>query len=232
MRRKPKRGTKPALRMAARRSRIRLACVQMALISLIFVTPTATSSSGLLGKLPDFIAEQKLRRAVLSERFFRSDGRRRPPVSPECIGIPSELEQLSRDPRLDLDRLGLSPARKKESVPDPGRPVERGLAKTSQPDRDLPFRARQYPGSVDPVVGIFMVDHRLLPQLADQGNLLLLPLAAAAKMPGHFESVVFYPVPADPDAQAKPALREQVDIRSLFGEERSLPLRQDDHARY
>jgi len=27
-----------------------------------------------------------------------------------------------------LDRLGLSPAPKKESVPDPGRPVERGLA--------------------------------------------------------------------------------------------------------
>src|SRR5437899_2977539 len=80
----------------------------------------------------------------------------------EGIGIPSELEQLSHDPRLDLDRLGLSPARKKESVPDPGRPVERGLAETSQPDRDPPFRARQDPGSVDPVVGVFMVDHRLL----------------------------------------------------------------------
>src|ERR1700730_11762025 len=85
----------------------------------------------------------------------------------ESIGIPSELEQLSHDPRLDLGRLGLSPARKKESVPDPGRPVERGLAETSQPDRDLPFRARQYPGSVDPVVGVLMVDHRLLPQLTD-----------------------------------------------------------------
>src|ERR1700736_6773352 len=65
------------------------------------------------------------------------------------------------------DRLGLSPGRKKESVPDPGRPVERGLAETSQPDRDLPFRARQYPGSVNPVIGVFMVDHRLLPQLTD-----------------------------------------------------------------
>src|SRR5947207_14548694 len=81
-----------------------------------------------------------------------------------------------------------------------------GLAETSQPDRDLPFRARQYPGSVDPVVGVLMVDHRLLPQLTDQGNLLLLPLAAAAKMSGHFETVVFHPVPADPDAEAKPAI--------------------------
>src|ERR1700731_636326 len=85
----------------------------------------------------------------------------------ECIGIPSELEQLSHNPRLDLDRLGLSPARKKESVPDPSRPVEGGLAETSQPDRDLPLRARQYPGSVDPVIGVLMVDHRLLPQLTD-----------------------------------------------------------------
>src|SRR4029077_12884495 len=67
--------------MAERQSRIRLACAQMALISLISVTPMATSSSGLLGKLPDFIAEPKLRRAVLSGRFFRSGGRRRPPAS-------------------------------------------------------------------------------------------------------------------------------------------------------
>src|SRR5580700_7744624 len=40
--------------MAARQSRIRLACAQMPLISLIFVIPMATSSSGLLGKLPDW----------------------------------------------------------------------------------------------------------------------------------------------------------------------------------
>src|SRR5271166_5115926 len=85
MRRRPKPGTRPASRMAARQSRIRLACAQMALISLIFVTPMATSSSGLLGKLPDFIAEPKPRRAVLSGRFFRSGGRRRPPVSLERI---------------------------------------------------------------------------------------------------------------------------------------------------
>ena len=44
-----------AWHMAARRSRIRLASAQMALISLIFVTPMATSSSGLLGKALDLI---------------------------------------------------------------------------------------------------------------------------------------------------------------------------------
>jgi len=82
------------------------------------------------------------------------------------------------------------------------------------------------------VVGIFILDHQLPPQLANQGDLLLLPPAAAAKLSGHFETVVLHPVPADPDAQAKSALREQVDISSLFGEEGSLPLRQDDHAGY
>src|SRR5271166_3340582 len=117
----------------------------------------------------------------------------------EGIGIPSEFAQLGDDPRLDLDRFGLSPARKQEPVPDPGRPVVSGLAETSQPNRDLPFRARQDPGSVDPVIGVFMVDHRLFPQLADQANLLLLPLAAAAKMSGHLETVEFHPIPADPD---------------------------------
>jgi hypothetical protein len=129
-----------------------------------------------------------------------------------------------------LDRLGFSPARKQEAVPDPGRSVVSGLAETSQPDRDLPFRARQDSGSIDPMIGVFVLDHRLSPQLTDQGNLMLLPPAAAAKMSGHFETVIFHPVPADPDAQAKPALREQVDIRRLFGEKGRLSLRQDDHA--
>jgi hypothetical protein len=97
---------------------------------------------------------------------------------------------------------------------------------------DLSVRPGQDPGSVDLVVRVFMFDHRLLPQLAEQGNLMLLPPAAAAKMSGHFEAVIFHPVPADPDAQAKPAVREQVDIHGLFREQRGLPLRQDDDARY
>src|SRR5438270_11920153 len=77
MRRKPKRGTKPALPMAARRSRIRLASAQMALISLIFVTPMATSSSGLPGKLSDLIGQQKTEEGRRFGTVFRSGGRRR-----------------------------------------------------------------------------------------------------------------------------------------------------------
>src|SRR6202040_1188474 len=150
---------------------------------------------------PSFAPRRNVARPLVVPATILLDG-----LEAECIGIPSELEQLGFDPRLDLDRFDLSPTREQKSVSDPGRPVVRGLAETSQPDRDLPFRARQYPGSVDPVVGVLMVDHRLLPQLTDQGNLLLLPPAAPAKMSGHFETVIFHSVPADPDAQAKPAV--------------------------
>src|ERR1700730_16902434 len=39
---------------------------------------------------------------------------------PNASASLSKLEQFSRDPRLDLDRLGLRPARKQEALPDPG----------------------------------------------------------------------------------------------------------------
>ena len=51
-------------------------------------------------------------------------------------------------------------------------------------------------------------------------------------MPRHFESVVFHPVPADPDTETKPAIREQIDIRGLLGKQGGLSLRQNDHAGY
>jgi hypothetical protein len=150
---------------------------------------------------PGFAPRRDIARPLVVPARVLLDG-----LEAECIGIPSELAQLGRDPRFDLDRFGLSPAREHEAVPDPGRPVVRGLAETAEPDRDAPFRARQYPGSVGPMVRILMIDHRLFPQLTDQGDLLFLPLAAVAKMSGHFETVIFHPVPADPDAQAKPAV--------------------------
>ncbi len=148
----------------------------------------------------------------------------------ERADISAKLTQPALDLRLDLHRLGLGPARKQEPVPDSRRAVERGLAEAAQPDRNLAFRARQNPGSVDPVVRVLVCDHGLFPQLADQGDLLLLPFTAPAEMTGHFETVELHPVPADPDTQTKPAIRKQVDIRRLFGEQRRLPLRQDDHA--
>ena len=61
----------------------------------------------------------------------------------ECVGIPSEVDKFGFDPRLDLDRLGLRPARKQETVGDPGRPLECGLAEATQPDRNFSFRPRQ-----------------------------------------------------------------------------------------
>ena len=46
----PRRGTRPALRMAVRRSRIRPACARTALILPIFVTPMVTRLSRSRGK--------------------------------------------------------------------------------------------------------------------------------------------------------------------------------------
>src|SRR5437588_3695368 len=70
MQHKPKRGTKPASRMAASQSRIRPASVRMAPISLICVIPTATKSLGLLVRRADCHHKTgeglKLARAVLS----------------------------------------------------------------------------------------------------------------------------------------------------------------------
>ena len=74
------------------------------------------------------------------------------------------------------------------------------------------------------MVGILVVDHRLLPQLADQGDLSLLSFPTASKMFGHFEPIVFDPVPTDADAQPETAAREQVDVCGLFGKEGGLPL--------
>src|SRR6195256_4909237 len=150
---------------------------------------------------PSFAPCRNIARPLVVPATVLLDG-----LEAECIGMPSELDKLGFNPRLDLDRFGLSPTREQESVPDPGRPVVRGLAGATQPNRDLPCWARQYPGPIDPVVGVLVIDHGLFPQLADQSDLLFLPLAAAAKMSGHLETVVFHPVPADPDAQAEPAI--------------------------
>src|SRR4051794_19489004 len=60
----------------------------------------------------------------------------------ERILISSDLGQLGFDTRLDLHCLGLRATRKQKAVPDPGRPVEYGLARTTEPNGDLPFRAR------------------------------------------------------------------------------------------
>jgi hypothetical protein len=60
----------------------------------------------------------------------------------ECTDVSAQLAQPNVNPRLDLDRLGLSPARKQEAVPDPRRSVVHGLAETTQPDWDRPFFGR------------------------------------------------------------------------------------------
>src|ERR1700746_827906 len=71
MRRRPKLGTKPASRMAALQSRIRLVSVRTALISPIFVIPTAINSLGLLVRQADFYHQIYEDRPVQGRSFLR-----------------------------------------------------------------------------------------------------------------------------------------------------------------
>src|ERR1700704_4786839 len=82
---------------------------------------------------PSFAPRCNIARPLVVPATILLDG-----LEAECIAISSELDKLGFDPRLDLDRLGLSSARKQETVSDSGRPVERGLAGATQLNRDLP----------------------------------------------------------------------------------------------
>jgi hypothetical protein len=150
----------------------------------------------------------------------------------ECIGIPSELDEFGFDSRLDLDRIGL--VRPENTNPSPILAARSNAASLGPPNQMgiCRFGRGKTPARFDPVVGLLVFDDRLCRQLADQGNLLLLPVAAAAEVSRHIETVVFHPVPADPGTQSKTAVREQVDVRGLFGEQGRLSLRQYDDPGY
>ena len=68
---------------------------------------------------------------------------------------------------------------------------------------------------------------RLGPELAQTGNLLLHPPGAVAE--GLPQDLEFHGVPADADAQAQPAAGQEVYFRRLLGDQRRLPLREDEN---
>src|SRR5437867_979798 len=71
-------------------------------------------------------------------------------------------------------------------------------------------------------------EHGLGPQLAHDGDLLVdtLPSIAVALV----ERFIFDEVPADADAESEPAAAEHIYGGGLLGDERRLPLWQDEHA--
>ena len=74
----------------------------------------------------------------------------------------------------------------------------------------------------------FEVDHGLGPQPPQDLDLLLgAPAAVPEVLAERLELDV---VPAEPDAEAQPPAGEQVDLGRLLGDQRRLPLRQDEHA--
>ena len=71
-------------------------------------------------------------------------------------------------------------------------------------------------------------DRGLGPEPPEQRDLLLDPLPAVLEI--RPEPVELHPVPADADAKAETALRQDVERRGLLRHERRLPLREDEHA--
>src|SRR5205814_8438614 len=80
-------------------------------------------------------------------------------VEAYCMMVSAERVYFVLDHGRDLDRLGLGPASQLKPVADPGRPVERGLARTAQPYRDLPLRSRQY--TIEPAPAFLRRIHQL-----------------------------------------------------------------------
>ena len=116
-------------------------------------------------------------------------------------------------------------AEEDEAVRQPGGPVERLLARPTEPDRDGPRRLRHEGGSVDPVEAAREVDDRLREQPPEQLDLLLLPGPAGTEVLP--EGLVLDVVPADTHAEAEPATGQEVNIGRLPGHERGLALRKD-----
>src|ERR1022692_4364208 len=99
----------------------------------------------------------------------------------------------------------------------------------AEPHRDRPLdrqRRESRPGYL--LVAARVRDRALGPQPAQQGDLLGHPGAAVGEALA--ERLVLDGVPAEADSQPKPAAGQQVHFRRLLGDERGLPLRQDDDA--
>jgi len=119
-------------------------------------------------------------------------------------------------------------AEEDEPVRQPGRPVERRLARPTKPYRDGTRGFRHQGGSIDSVEAAGEVDDRLREQPPEQLDLLLLPGAAGSKVLP--EGLVLDVVPADPYSEAKPAAGKKVNIGRLACHERGLALRKDQDA--
>src|SRR3954454_13619753 len=122
-------------------------------------------------------------------------------VGTEALGRPAQaLDAISQSfPGND----GIAAAAEEdEAVREASGPLERLLARSTQPDRDGPRRLRHERRSVHPVETPREVDDRLGEQAAQQLDLLLLPGATGTEVLP--EGLVLDVVPAHPHTQAQP----------------------------
>ena len=143
-------------------------------------------------------------------------------IAPGLLGPAAEALHRRRPAALER------PLRE-EAVGEPGRPPDRGLGRSADPDRDRPLnRQRVDPGGGDAVPAALEVDDRLGPEPAQHLDLLLERRPRFAEVLA--ERLELDVVPAEADAEPEPPAGEQVDLGGLLGDERGLPLGQDEHA--
>ena len=143
----------------------------------------------------------------------------------EVFDRPAEAAHAIAQPFPGVDGVVGVAADEDEAVREPGGPVERDFAGSTEPDRDGPRRLRHECGSVDPVEAAGEVDDGFCEQPAKQLDLFLLPGAAGAEVLP--EGLVLDVVPADPHTEAQPTAGQEINIGRLPCHEHCLALRKD-----
>src|SRR4051794_33623374 len=117
----------------------------------------------------------------------------------------------------------------KPAIADPPGALNPRVGRGTHPDRDRALDWHWLDASLFDLVPASMeADHRLRPERPQYGDLLLHACRTIVEILA--ERLVLDLVPANADAQAQPAAAEHIDLSRLLGHQRSLPLRQNDHA--
>lgn len=137
------------------------------------------------------------------------------------------------EPLVDLRELGpreRPPHRDNEAVAETSGSVEHGGHAAAEPDLRGRRRERVYADPLEVVVSA-LERHAPRPaeQLTEHRDLLLEPGGPLA--PGHAERPVLDPVPAGADPHPEPVPGKELELRRLLGDERCLPLGQDEDRR-
>ena len=123
---------------------------------------------------------------------------------------------------------GVGPLERNPTVAEFAAALQQRRRVAAKPDRNRRCGSRVDARGGDRVPFALVRQAVFAPEFAQQLDLLGLPPAARVEV--FVQCFVFDGVPTGADAETKPAVRQQRDLRRLFCDEHRLPLRQDQHA--